>query len=80
MAEVDLEKVRELAESAQTRAEICHVSYEAYKMFDETDKAAQALGDFFYWIGHTNAYKGIIAMAELATIVEDEMDAEGSCP
>lgn len=94
MAEVDLEKVRMLAESAQERADKCHKSHQeattelsryraANGVFagqDISQEAASHLNDYFYWIGHAHAYKGIVAMAELQTVVEDELDAEGSCP
>lgn len=81
MAEVDLEKVRKLAESAQLRAGTSHVHWQATRWNRATSEvAASNLNDYFYWIGHANAYKGIVAMAELATVVEDELDSEGSCP
>lgn len=33
-----------------------------------------------YWLGHVNAYKGIAAGLELREIVEEETDAEPTCP
>lgn len=42
--------------------------------------AAQYLCDYFYWMGHRNAYKGIAAGLALRGVVEEEIDEEGSCP
>jgi hypothetical protein len=70
---VDTEPIRKLAESATLRAQDAHIAY-------QSTGDSSHLNDAFYWFGHANAYKGIIAMAEIATIVEDELDAEGSCP
>ena len=91
MAEVDLDKVRMLAESAERRARELHFKYgnECLKAAHAKDgveagsfdvKAASLLNDFFYWSGKATSYRGIVAMCELATIVEDELDAEASCP
>lgn len=73
MAEITLEHVQALADSAQVRATRCHT------LWEETE-IPNHLNDYFYWIGHANAYKGIVAMAELQTVVEDEMDATPQCP
>lgn len=92
--EVDMNKIRILAESAERRAKELHAEYEKSKKlaFDhrqcmrnllaaQTDvQTASLLNDFFYWSGKATSYRGIIAMAELQMIVEDELDAEGSCP
>ena len=74
---MDTQKLRELAESAERRANICHKHFLA-----ESNNATKAgyLNDYFYWAGHAVAYKGIVAMIELATVVEDERDAEARCP
>lgn len=94
MAEIDLELVRKLAESAEARAQGCHDAYEAHTVLAQEHQnalrnlmaanhrldAQSKLNDYFYWIGHANAYKGIVAMVELATVVEDEMDATPQCP
>ena len=77
MVDVDLNKIRILAESAERRAKDIHAKY---AMTFESDYAASLLNDFFYWSGKATSYRGIIAMAELQQIVEDELDAEGSCP
>lgn len=75
--EVDADKVRMLAESAERRAREHHAKYEENRYHS---KAPSYLNDFFYWSGKATSYRGIIAMAELQTIVDDELDAEGSCP
>ncbi len=91
---MDTEKLRELAESAQKRAGDYHGYFEAANeaaidhvyggqvnlALEMRRKAAGFLNDYFYWIGHANAYKGVIAMVELQTIVEDEIDATPQCP
>lgn len=81
--EVDAEKVLALAESAEERAKKLHREYA--DLHDSTDEETQRraqnlLNDFFYWSGKATSYRGVVAMAELATIVEDELEAEGSCP
>lgn len=94
MAEVDLELVRKMADSAQERADRCHTQYDEHltlalehqdqlrnlQAASHRMEAQTRLNDYFYWIGHTNAYRGIVAMAELATVVEDELESEGTCP
>lgn len=83
--EVDMEKVVALAESAERRAKECHAKRETLLNSGNDgltiySQAAGLLNDFFYWSGKATSYRGIVAMAEMATIVEDELDAEGSCP
>lgn len=92
--EVDAEKVLALAESADKRGKEHHAKFRTFHdemtehqrcmRVEEAQgariRAQDALNDAFYWFGHKNAYLGVVAMAELATIVEDELDAEGSCP
>lgn len=90
MADVDVEKIRGLAESAERRAEELHARHSTLqdRAHGQTDiegrdtlkQAASVLNDFFYWSGYKNAYRGIIAMVELNEGIEKEMDAEGSCP
>jgi hypothetical protein len=91
---VDTEPIRKLAESARKRGKDAHLEYQ--KLDSEANEHARymrnllaqskrieaqsKLNDAFYWFGHATAYKGIIAMAELATIVEDELDSEPTCP
>lgn len=77
---MDTERIRQLAESSQRRAQRCHADYQRFELGGEHTRAVSAQNDYFYWIGHANAYKGVIAMIELQTVVEDERDAEGSCP
>ena len=92
--EVDMNKIRILAESAERRAKELHLNYQAAHAaanehrihalpnLAETmdEQAASLLNDFFYWSGKATSYRGIIAMAELQQTVEDELDSEGSCP
>lgn len=78
--EVDADKVRELAESAVRRAQEIHAQYSSNEMLSHPQKRASLLNDFFYWSGKATSYRGIIAMGELQTIVEDELDAEPTCP
>ena len=75
--EVDINKIRILAESAERRARDIHAKY---GMTFESDYAASLLNDFFYWSGKATSYRGIVAMAEMQAIVEDEIDATPSCP
>lgn len=91
---MEVEPIRKLAESAVLRAQEAHGKYLAkdaetvehqrcmrnLAAAGTRKEAQEALNDAFYWFGHANAYKGVIAMIELATVVEDELDAEGSCP
>lgn len=78
------EKAERMARKAQGNAEVfrCRASEcvdpgEAEKM---RGVAAQYLCDYFYWMGHRNAYKGIAAGLALRGVVEEEIDEEGSCP
>lgn len=88
---MDTEPIRKLAESARKRGKDCHLEFQdlddqAHDCKDDRErellsrKAASKLNDAFYWFGHANAYNGIVAMVELATVVEDELDAEPTCP
>lgn len=77
--EVDMNKIRILAESAERRAKELHKDYLELQG-DWPSRAQSTLNDFFYWSGKATSYRGIIAMAELQQIVEDELDSEGSCP
>ena len=82
--EIDLSKVRMLAESAERRAQHLHSQHDRIAPLADTPpkkaSVASLLNDFFYWSGKATSYRGIIAMAELQTIVEDELDAEARCP
>lgn len=76
---MDTEPIRKLAESAERRAQELHILYQE----QQDPMSAQVrsfLNDFFYWSGKATAYRGVIAMVELQTVVEEELDAEGSCP
>ena len=91
---MDTEPIRKLAESARKRGKDAHLEYQNYEAqateavarcdWAEEAKlkalAASKLNDAFYWFGHANAYNRIVAMVELATVVEDELDAEPTCP
>lgn len=74
---MDTDRIRQLAESAERRAHRIHA-----QMLESSSPPEKAgpLNDYFYWIGHANAYKGIVAMIELQTVVEDELDSESTCP
>lgn len=78
--EVDADKVRMLAESAERRASEFHAVYNSEEMLSYPQRRAALLNDFFYWSGKATSYRGILAMGELATIVEEEMDATPQCP
>lgn len=94
MAEIDLTKLTALAESAERRAKELHADYEKAKQdaeawraisiygytADMDAKVASLLNDFFYWSGKATSYRGVIAMVELQTVIEDELDAEARCP
>lgn len=69
--------VKGLADSAAERAKGFHLAYQIEE--DEKAKAA-LLNDYFYWIGHSNAYRGIALQIDFMETVEEEMDAEGGCP
>ena len=91
---MDTEPIRKLAESARKRGKDYHIEYQRLDglshvaasnedyagAFHFATKANAKLNDAFYWFGHANAYNGVVAMVELQTVVEDELDAEGSCP
>lgn len=87
---MDYERVRMLAESAQERADRHHLKVQdvkramagadAQEMFDLTKMYHSSLNDYFYWIGHANAYRGVLAGLEIMSIVEDELEAESQCP
>lgn len=93
---MDVEMITKLADSAAERAHGFHAKYEKAKaalnryraangIFAEgtgamSQEAAGYLNDYFYWIGHAVAYRGIVAGLEIGKMVEEEMEAEGSCP
>ena len=85
------EYVRGLAESSQERARKLHKEYQ--ELDDKANasddyfesrvlavKAAGKLNDFFYWIGHANAYRGIALQVDFMETQEMDEDAEPSCP
>jgi hypothetical protein len=74
---MDTQRLRELAESAERRAQ------GLYRKFDQAvDPVLKAgwLNDFFYWSGKATSYRGVVAMIELQTVVDDELDSEPTCP
>ena len=72
--------VKGLADSAQERAKKAHLNYQALDDAGEAVLAASALNDFFYWIGHSNAYRGIALQVDFMETVEADEDAESRCP
>ncbi len=88
------EYVKSLADSSQERAKNLHLEYQ--ELDDKADDAEQAgkvddaryfhklaagkLNDYFYWIGHANAYRGIALQVDFMETQEEDMDAEPSCP
>ncbi len=82
MADLDMNKLRILAESAERRAKELHLKYRAAIEADPADLgvARGYLNDFFYWSGKATSYRGIVSMLELQTVIEEEMDNEPSCP
>jgi hypothetical protein len=79
-ARMDYMMLQKLADSAQERADRFHMKYQHAQDNALASKAAGYLNDYFYWIGHANAYRGVLAGLEINAIVEDELDSEGSCP
>ena len=69
--------VKGLADSAAERAKNFHLAYQVEE--DEKAKAA-LLNDFFYWIGHANAYRGIALQVDFMETVEVDEDEEARCP
>lgn len=89
MVDVDLNKIRILAESAERRAGELHTKADSAKPSgpctchpgrEFTCSYHFVMNDFFYWSGKATSYRGIIAMAEMNAIVERELEEEGSCP
>ena len=90
--EIDINKIRILAESAERRAKNIHTEVTASKPTLGNNCGCFAtingwtcpyhsfLNDFFYWSGKATSYRGIVAMAEMQAIVEEELDATPSCP
>ena len=72
--------VKGLADSAQERAKKAHLSYQALDDAGEAVMAASALNDFFYWIGHANAYRGIALQLDFMETTEMDEDEEFTCP
>ena len=89
--EIDINKIRILAESAERRAKELHAKHSTVlkeiqsglnpHLWAEAQSVAHGyLNDFFYWSGKATSYRGIVAMAEMQAIVEEELEEEGSCP
>lgn len=74
---MDVEMITRLADSAAERAARIHT-----KMVesDSPPEKAGLLNDYFYWIGHAVAYRGVVAGLEIGRMMEAEREAEGSCP
>lgn len=82
--------VKGLADSAAERAKKLHLEYQelddlSYAVSEgEREavkaKAASKLNDFFYWIGHANAYRGIALQVDFMETVEEDEDEEARCP
>lgn len=77
---MDKDRIRQLAESAQIRGSECHGKFVAATANRNSKVAASHLNDAFYWFGHANAYKGILAGLEIQEGIDAEKDAEDSCP
>lgn len=86
--------VKKLADSAAERARKLHLEYQNLDC-EATEharcmrnllaqearvKAQGKLNDFFYWIGHANAYRGIALQIDFMETVEMDEDEEPSCP
>lgn len=83
-----------LVDDAQGRAKDFHLKFQEYdnlankaEAFQDCalekffrGKANALLNDFFYWIGHSNAYRGIRMQVEMWEEIDAELDAEASCP
>lgn len=69
--------VSKLADSARDRAKVFHLAYQREE--DEKVKAS-LLNDYFYWIGHANAYRGIALQLDFMETVEMDEDEEAKCP
>lgn len=72
--------VKRLADSAQERARKAHLEYQSLEVTGESDKAAGKLNDYFYWIGHANAYRGITLQIDFMETQEMAADEEFTCP
>lgn len=89
---MDYSMIQKLVDSAQERADRAHAKADRSKAYaallrhnggDDQQQMSDyhsSLNDSFYWLGHANAYRGIVAGLEIQAIVEDELEEEGSCP
>lgn len=91
---MDSAMIEKLADSAQERAERAHAHHSVAKTRAEDyryasdlvlahqkdDESAGYLNDYFYWIGHANAYRGVLAGLAIQKMVEEEGDSIPSCP
>lgn len=87
---MDYGMIQKLADSAQERADRAGAKAQEYKsaltfapadqVFGLTKAYHSSLNDSFYWLGHANAYRGVLAGLDIMAVVEDEMEEEGSCP
>ena len=86
--------VKGLADSAAERAKGFHLEYQKLSKLSRVaaedgdfagahnfaKKAEAKLNDFFYWIGHANAYRGIALQVDFMETVEADEDSEFTCP
>lgn len=77
---MDYSRIQQLATSAEERAKLYYNKYLHAQDHALANQAAGNLNDYFYWIGHANAYRGVLAGLEIMAIVEDELDDTPSCP
>lgn len=77
---MDVEMITRLADSAADRATRHHNQYQEALIHGDSTKAARLLNDYFYWIGHAVAYRGVVAGLEIGKMVAEDREAEGSCP
>lgn len=87
---MDSDMIEKLADSAQSRADQAHkralddrpFSLCACEFGEEENTCSyhSHLNDWAYWIGHANAYRGVLAGLAIQKMVEEEKEEEGSCP
>lgn len=94
MEQTDYDLISKMADAAHDKAARAKANAEKYKVLAgdaarmrREDKAhtyrklaAGYLNDYFYWIGHYTAYRGIAAGLALREVVEQEIDETPSCP
>lgn len=73
MAKANAEKFTDLASQSASRRVMADAH--SYRKV-----AAGYLNDYFYWIGHHNAYKGIAAGLALREVADQEINDTPACP